>query len=164
MPADTNAQFDERDTPDTNATNAFQGPLEGELTASGAWAHVLDELQGGGGTIGTQLAAVDWNGDLETDLAVGRNPSSNAEDLSELWLVSGPLTTGTSRPDARIQTSEITPDVDADYFAYHCMTSGDLDGDGLDDLVVGAPYDSTRAELSGAVYVLFGYGLQELAP
>lgn len=34
-------------------------------------------------------------------------------------------------------------------------TIGDLDGDGITDLVVGAPYDDTNQTTAGAVFILF---------
>ncbi len=36
---------------------------------------------------------------------------------------------------------------------------GDLDGDGIDDLVIGAPKDAISANRSGAIYIYYGSGL-----
>jgi hypothetical protein len=41
---------------------------------------------------------------------------------------------------------------------------GDIDGDGFDDLVIGAPYDDQNATSSGKVFVLFGSTLNASAP
>ena len=41
-----------------------------------------------------------------------------------------------------------------DFFGSSVATLGDLDGDGVSDLVVGAPYDDTGGTWRGAVYVL----------
>jgi hypothetical protein len=39
------------------------------------------------------------------------------------------------------------------------IAPGDIDGDGLLDLVIGAPNDSRARELAGSVTVIFGAGL-----
>ena len=82
-------------------------------------------------------------------------------------MIFGPLGTGVADMDA--SGARIWSDGDGGIdpsrsFGYFEMSAGDYDGDGIDDLVSGAPYDSTNGEWSGALYVLFGYGLQDLAP
>ena len=48
------------------------------------------------------------------------------------------------------------PDVDyTDYFGYSSTSIGDLNRDGITDLVIGAPFDSTGGESRGAIYVMF---------
>ena len=42
-----------------------------------------------------------------------------------------------------------------DYFGHSLASLGDLNGDGITDLAVGASKDNTGGALNGAVYVLF---------
>ena len=42
-----------------------------------------------------------------------------------------------------------------DYFGYASTSIGDLNRDGITDLVVGAPFDSTGGQSRGAIYVMF---------
>ena len=48
--------------------------------------------------------------------------------------------------------SNIKPD---DFFGHDVELIGDLDGDGVIDIAVGAPYDNDGANSAGAVYILF---------
>jgi len=48
--------------------------------------------------------------------------------------------------------SNIKPD---DFFGHDIELIGDLDGDGVTDIVVGVPYDNDGANSAGAVYILF---------
>lgn len=43
----------------------------------------------------------------------------------------------------------------SDYFGQSISSIGDLDGDGVDDLVVGAPYDDDVNGNAGAIYIMF---------
>jgi hypothetical protein len=43
-----------------------------------------------------------------------------------------------------------------DRFGYAVSSAGDLNGDGLDDLIIGAPQASPNGSGSGAAYVVFG--------
>ncbi|MEI6797808.1 MAG: hypothetical protein WCO04_01150, partial [Pseudomonadota bacterium] len=43
-----------------------------------------------------------------------------------------------------------------DYSGFSVSSAGDVNGDGLDDLIVGAPYDSPHGNYSGASFVVFG--------
>jgi hypothetical protein len=48
--------------------------------------------------------------------------------------------------------SDISPD---DFFGHDVEIIGDLDGDGVTDIAVGAPYDNDGGQSQGAVYILF---------
>ena len=43
-----------------------------------------------------------------------------------------------------------------DYFGRSPLRAGDINGDGIDDFVIGAPYNDQKATSSGAVYVVYG--------
>jgi TonB family protein len=121
---------------------------------SGKSGSVLSEIPGqlGHERFGFRLAMLkDVNGDGQADLAVGQERLHSEIDStygrSAVWLVSA--TTGD-----RLRL--LKSDLPHDRFAYAIASAGDVDGDGVTDVVVGAYRDSQRGLSSGAAYVLSG--------
>ncbi len=95
----------------------------------------------------------DLNGDGVTDLAVGAQAGGNSGLLYVLFM----------KADGTVQSSQKIGSgigggpslVSGSYFGRSIASLGDLDGDGITDLAVGADRDNTGGSLRGAVYVLF---------
>lgn len=98
--------------------------------------------------------AGDVNGDGALDLLVGATDSS-ATGGSHYGFY-GPLTASTTASNADFRFDGDTAD---DTLGYAAGGSGDLDGDGYDDLAIGAPGDDDSFSGSGAVFLLYGAGL-----
>jgi hypothetical protein len=64
-------------------------------------------------------------------------------------------------PDGVSQTPSLTVRGEAEggYFGYSLLSAYDHDGDGVDDLVVAAPWDSTHAAYGGRVFVFLDPGV-----
>ncbi len=91
------------------------------------------------------LLASDLDGDGDTDLTIG---GLGEEGNGTSWVFYAPGSSALS-----------TTDAEATITATQYSATGDIDGDGIDDLLVGVPADSTYAHWSGAAYVLLGGSL-----
>jgi len=133
-----------------DSTGQFRGGafvVSGDSTGSLALSDADALLQGNGfdAILGYGAAAVDLDGDGQEDLASGSSMVTASE--GSILVALGPLTTTVDHDDA---DATLKPDTDGSV-NWAVLTSTDHDGDGLDELVVGAPYDKSY---DGAVYVI----------
>ena len=116
---------------------------------SGPAARTLTGAQAGA-RFGAALAALDWDGDGTRDLAVGAPGAAGGSGRVFIYL--GPVIGGSGAADAVISVgpgSSVLEDGEIG----SSLATADFDGDGPDDLVIGAP---GAAGGSGAAIVLFG--------
>lgn len=147
------------------AINAIYGYSTGLSTAGNDFFH-----QSSSGILGTAeatdlfgraLAVGDFDGDGYFDLAVGA-PSedvdtvTNAGAVNIIYGASGGLTTLGDQYWTQDNCTATTSSEASDYFGA-ALAAGDFDGDGYDDLAVGAPYEDVGTEnAAGAVIVMYG--------
>ena len=122
-----------------------------------------------GDSFGTAVAPLgDLNGDGLTDLAVGDTTNDTGGTNRGAIYVLLLNADGTVMSSQKIASDEGGGPTlaDSDYFGSSVASVGDLDGDGITELVVGASRDDTGGSNRGAVYTLFlaGYDYGDAGP
>ena len=99
----------------------------------------------------------DLDGDGVNDLAVGA--SHDAEGGADRGTVHILFMNADGSVDSTVEINDSTangPELyNADHFGYSVANIGDLDGDGVNDLAVGAPHDNAGGSDRGTVHILF---------
>lgn len=115
----------------------------------------LDDIE----AFGSELATIgDLDGDGITDLAVGLAHDDDGGTDRGAVVVLLLHADGTVKAEQKINSTQgglIGPLDDGDQFGSGVAGAGDLDRDGVPDIVVGAQYDDDGGSNRGAVWVLF---------
>ena len=106
-------------------------------------------------------SAGDINGDGFDDIIVGAKLGDKGDaDAGAAYVVYGRATGFGSRLDLTDLSDTdgftIRGDRAGDQAGYSVASAGDINGDGFDDLIVGAPHGDDIAEDAGEAYVIFG--------
>ncbi len=117
-------------------------------------ADVIFEAEGSQHWAGKGVSSAgDVNGDGLDDVLIGvPGENSNGQFAGAVYVFHGPVADGL-RPLADADAKGLGEDI-TDGAGYSVASAGDVDGDGLDDLLVGAPGEDTSGNDAGAVYVV----------
>jgi hypothetical protein len=143
----------------TGAAYLVNGPVTGTLDLSLADAKLVGEdLSADGydsyGAGCTVSGAGDTDADGHDDILVGMCTLFPGPDSStSAYLMRGPIT-GTF--DLGLAAAKLVPDAAWPQEVTMVSSAGDVDGDGLDDLLIGAPYDDQADTGAGAAYLVRG--------
>jgi hypothetical protein len=163
---------------DTGAVNVLYGSPAGTQATSPddqllIQTSVVGDGPEPGDLFGSALASGDFDGDGFSDLAIGARGEDvgSVPDAGAVSVVHGSAAgLQVTDPPAQFWTQNATGVEDqaeaSDRFGL-TLTSGDFDGDGYDDLAIGAPFeDVAGARDAGSTNVLYGSpgGLQTISP
>ncbi|MBT3221207.1 MAG: hypothetical protein HN348_19165 [Proteobacteria bacterium] len=132
------------------------GPVEGRVKMPDADARLIGEGNGAG----DGLAGLDVNGDGLGDLVIGASSdNTNKKSAGAAYLALAPMSgyVDLSWPDAKYLGKKKW-----DFAGAGVDGAGDIDGDGLDDVLIGAPGVSTNGDHAGAAYLVLGWTEGEL--
>lgn len=119
---------------------------------------IITPPPGGAGWFGVSVASAgDFNGDGYPDFIIGAQQAGN-EGKAFIYY-GGPLLDGI--PDVTL-TGETTGQLTA--FGASVASAGDVNGDGYDDVIVGAPWYPGGNNEPGRVYVFFGGAAPDAVP
>ena len=136
----------------------------GGFVIHGANGKLLVDSTGGDDQSGRSVSgAGDTDGDGLDDFIVGahRADANNRDDSGASYLVFG-KTSGSVLEVRDIDNNNndngfvLEGDIRADYSGYSVSGAGDVNGDGLDDIIIGAPQADPNGTRSGSSYVVFG--------
>ena len=132
----------------TGAAWLFAGPLTTGLGLADASASVVGAS---GDELGASLDAGDIDGDGSLDWILGAPLAGSGGELRVvLGPVSGSLVSGGGADDSVVSAGARADDLGAR------VRAGDANGDGIDDVLVGAPRFNGGSINSGAAYLLLG--------
>lgn len=119
-----------------------------------------------GDHFGWGLATGDLNGDGRREVIVGAidadGPTNDREATGEVYVIWGDTRTSLlgTKDMATLDGASVLYGIDGTDLAGFSLAAGDVDGDGNDDLVIGAPtsegHNNATGHLVGEAYVVFG--------
>ena len=138
---------------DAGLAALFLAPVTGDVSLADADARLLGELEGDRAGVGV-AGLGDADGDGRSDLAVGANNADGmGVDAGSVYLIYEVSLGTTALADA---PTRLLGEADGDTAGWPLSAPGDLDGDGLADLLVGANGQDTGGNAAGAVYAVPG--------
>jgi prepilin-type N-terminal cleavage/methylation domain-containing protein len=156
------ASGDENVDPSEGAIHILFMNTDGTVKSS---VKISDSLNGGPAGLdevdffGNSLASIgDLDGDSVTDLAVGALGDENTDEAEGAIYILFMNTDGTVKSSVKISDSLNGGPAgldSSDRFGSSVASIGDLDGDSVTDLVVGASRDENIDEGEGAIHILF---------
>jgi hypothetical protein len=105
-------------------------------------------------------SAGDLNNDGFDDFLIGAyNNDDAASDAGAAYFIYGQSTLYTGTISLADVNAEFTGEADGDMAGYAASSVGDVNGDGYDDVLVGAQYNSDGGDLAGSAYLIYGQAM-----
>lgn len=129
------------------AVFVYRGSATG-LSAGPSWQLIGQEKDG---ELGISVSSGDFNGDSYSDVLVGSGTAGTANEGAAFVFY------GSATGLSSVYSQTFTGTQASAKFGYAVSSAGDVNGDGFDDVVIGAPqYDNGEVPDTGAIFVFFG--------
>jgi len=125
----------------------FLGPLSGEIALADADIALSGEADD---SAGSAVASEDVDGDGQIDLLIG---AKNSGDVGAVYVVQGPISAEVALSDAEARLIGGYPE---DWAGEALDGAGDIDGDGVGDVIIGAHGEDDGGAYAGAAYLALG--------
>ena len=149
------ARFDDIAGTDAGAVYIILGPVTGDRGLASSHATVTGEAPNDQlGNFASVSNAGDTDGDGYDDVLLGSRQNSTAgTGRGAVYLLNGPIVAGV-RPVGSTATAIFRGDANQDFTGDSVHGVGDVDGNGLDDLLIGSGYSDAGATNGGAAYLI----------
>lgn len=114
--------------------------------------------ENGGDQAGCSIASGDFNGDGLGDLALGAWGSSTGGAFAgAVYVVFGTLGAWATDVDLSGADVKLVGETAGDFAGFNISSAGDVDGDGIEDLLIGAYGEASAGNQAGKLYVVLGH-------
>jgi hypothetical protein len=138
---------------DAGAVYVAYGPYWGEIDLVDADAKIIGEEEGDQAGL-CVVPAGDVDADGYTDILVGaRFHSHTATNAGAAYLVAGPVV---DELDLIQATAKLVGEHEGDSAGFALSSAGDVNGDGHDDILIGAYLEDSGGDGAGAAYLVHG--------
>jgi len=146
------AMYSDEGGNDSGMVYVIQSPPSGTYDLGGAETQVVGERSGT--YSGCDVAVADIDNDDVDDLVIGSFGVSSS--AGAVYIVYGPVE---GLVDLSSADAEVRGSGSSDYLGWAVDAGGDVDGDGVGDVLMGAQYDDDNGGESGTAWLFYGTGM-----